>query len=285
MDTLTYWNDTWHEGNPAILGPRDHAFWLSSIVFDGGRAFEGCGPDLDLHAERVVRSARALGLKATKTPDEILALMHEAVRRFGPKAELYVRPMFWAMKGGSVPMSVDPESTQFLLCVYRQPMRAGTPLTLGLCRSIRRPTPESATTAAKASCLYPNSSRGVAEMVARGFQNGIVLDAVGNVAETCSANIFLVRDGTVVTPIPNGTFLAGVTRHRVIQLLRDAGVRVEERTVRVDELERADELFTTGNAGKVQPVSRYESRDLQPGPIGRRAHELYMAFSRSQRVI
>ena len=65
MDTLTYWNGTWHEGNPAILGPRDHAFWLGSTVFDGGRAFEGCGPDLDLHAERVVRSARALGLKPT----------------------------------------------------------------------------------------------------------------------------------------------------------------------------------------------------------------------------
>ncbi len=94
MDTLTYWNGAWHEGNPAILGPRDHAFWLGSIVFDGGRAFEGCGPDLDLHAERVVRSARALGLKPTKTAREILDLMHEAIRRFGPKAELYVRPMF-----------------------------------------------------------------------------------------------------------------------------------------------------------------------------------------------
>ena len=62
MDTLTYWNGTWHEGNPAILGPREHAFWLGSMVFDGGRAFEGCGPDLDLHAERAVRSAKALGL-------------------------------------------------------------------------------------------------------------------------------------------------------------------------------------------------------------------------------
>ena len=103
MDTLTYWNGTWHEGNPAILGPRDHAFWLGSMVFDGGRAFEGCGPDLDLHAERVVRSARALGLKPTKTAKEILDLMHEAVRRFGPKAELYVRPMFWATKGGAGP--------------------------------------------------------------------------------------------------------------------------------------------------------------------------------------
>src|ERR1700731_4719243 len=143
MDTLTYWNDTWHEGNPAILGPRDHAFWLGSIVFDGGRAFEGCGPDLDLHAKRVVRSARSLGLNPTKTAQEILELMHEAIRRFGPKAEPYVRPMFWAMKGGAGPISVGGDSCQFLRCVYHSPMRAGTPTTLGLCRTIRRPTPES----------------------------------------------------------------------------------------------------------------------------------------------
>ena len=216
MDTLTYWNGTWHEGNPAILGPRDHAFWLGSIVFDGGRAFEGCGPDLDLHAERVVRSARSLGLKPTKTAAEILALMHEAIRRFGPKAELYVRPMFWATKGGAGPISVDGDSAQFLLCVYHSPMRAGTPLTLGLCRTIRRPTPESAPTDAKATCLYPNSSRGAAEMLKRGFQNGIVLDALGNVAETCSSNIFLAKNGTVATPVPNGSFLAGITRNRTV---------------------------------------------------------------------
>jgi branched-chain amino acid aminotransferase len=285
MDTLTYWNGTWHEGNPAILGPRDHAFWLGSIVFDGGRAFEGCGPDLDLHAERVVRSAHALGLKPTKTAEEILELMHVAIRRFGPKAELYVRPMFWAMKGGQGPISIDGDSTQFLLCVYHAPMRAGTPLTLGLCRTIRRPTPESAPTAAKASCHYPNSSRGVAEMMARGFQNGIVLDALGNVAETCSSNVFLAKDGVVATPVANGSFLAGITRYRTIKLLRNAGVTVAERTVAPTELDDADEIFTTGNAGKVQPVSRYESRDLQPGPIARQAHELYMAYSRTQRVI
>jgi branched-chain amino acid aminotransferase len=285
MDTLTYWNGTWHEGNPAILGPRDHAFWLGSMVFDGGRAFEGCGPDLDLHAERCVRSARSLGLKPTKTAKEILELMHEAVRRFGPKAELYVRPMFWATKGGAGPISVDGDSTQFLLCVYHAPMRAGTPTTLGLCRTIRRPTPESAPTDAKASCLYPNSSRGAAEMQARGFQNGIVLDAAGNVAETCSSNIFLAKNGTVSTPIPNGTFLAGITRNRTVKLLRNAGVTVEERTVTMADLDDCDEMFTTGNAGKVQPVSRYESRDLQPGPIARQAHELYMAYSRTQRII
>ena len=119
-------------------------------------------------------------------------------------------------------------------------------------------------------------------MLERGFQNGIVLDAMGNVAETCSSNIFLAKNGTVSTPVPNGSFLAGITRFRTIELLRKAGVTVEERTVKTAELDDCDEMFTTGNAGKVQPVSRYESRDLQPGPIARQAHELYMAWSRTQ---
>ena len=222
-------------------------------------------------------------MKPTKTAGEILTLMHEGVRRFGPKADLYVRPMFWATKGGAGPISVDPDSTQFLLCVYHSPMRAGTPLTLGMCRTIRRPTPESAPTMAKASCLYPNSSRGVAEILERGFNNGVVLDSAGNVAETCSSNIFLAKDGVVATPVPERQLPcrhhAQPHRHPAAQCRR-AGRRAHRDD---PELDDADEIFTTGNAGKVQPVSRYESRDLQPGPIARQAHELYMAWSRTQR--
>ena len=285
MDTITYWQGAWQDGSPNVLGPRDHAFWLGSIIFDGGRAFGGCGPDLDLHAARAIRSARALGLNPTMTAEEIYALMIEGIRKFPADAELYVRPMFWATKGGKGPISIDADSVAFLLCIYLSPMPKGGGLSLGLCRSIRRPTPESAPTDAKASCLYPNSARGVAEMLARGFTNGVVLDALGNVAETCSSNIFLGIGGKVVTPIPNGTFLAGITRNRTIQLLRDAGVVVEERTVRPEELDSADEIFTTGNAGKVQPVIRYENRDLQPGPLTRTANILYMDYAAKSRVI
>jgi branched-chain amino acid aminotransferase len=284
MDTITWFNGEWLEGNPGILGPRDHAFWLGSMVFDGGRAFGGCAPDLDLHAARAVRSARALGLTPHKTPAEILDLMHQAIRRFPAGSELYVRPMFWATKGGAGPISVDADSCQFLLCVYLSPLPKGPGSALGLCRSIRRPTPESAPTDAKASCLYPNSARGVAEMLARGFNNGVVLDALGNVAETCSSNIFIAKNGVVATPIPNGSFLAGITRNRTIQLLRDAGQTVEERTITPAELDSADELFTTGNAGKVQPVTRYESRHLQPGPLFHRARDLYQAYAETQKV-
>ena len=82
MDTLTFWEGKWHDGNPALMGPRDHGFWLGSIVFDGGRAFQGFGPDLDRHAARVVRSAIAMGLKPTKTAEEIFALSKEGVAKF-----------------------------------------------------------------------------------------------------------------------------------------------------------------------------------------------------------
>jgi branched-chain amino acid aminotransferase len=107
----------------------------------------------------------------------------------------------------------------------------------------------------------------------------VVLDADDNVAEFLTANLFLTKDGVAITPVHNGCFLNGITRQRVIQLLRDDGIKVEERTVKPQELDTADEIFSTGNYGKVMQVTRYENRDMQPGPIGRRARELYWQFA------
>jgi branched-chain amino acid aminotransferase len=112
----------------------------------------------------------------------------------------------------------------------------------------------------------------------------ILLDADGNVAEFASSNLFLVtHDGAVVTPAINGTFLAGITRARVIELLAQAGVPVEERSVQPEELETAREIFSTGNYGKVTPCIRYVGqgapRDLPAGPVARQARELYLAFT------
>ena len=137
-----------------------------------------------------------------------------------------------------------------------------------------------APTDAKASCLYPNSTRALREAKERGFDNAVVCDSRGGVAEFATANIFLVtQEGRVVTPVPNGTFLSGITRARVIGLLATEGVPVEERTVQPAELDVAAEIFNTGNFGKVTPCIRYESRSLQVGPIATLARERYMAFS------
>ncbi len=115
----------------------------------------------------------------------------------------------------------------------------------------------------------------------KGFENALCCDALGNVAEFASANAFMVKDGTVLTPAANGTFLNGVTRRRVIGLLRDAGTSVEEVTLGYDDFRGADEIFATGNYAKVMPVIKFEERNLQPGPITTKARKLYWEFAHS----
>ena len=277
MKALTYIDGTWHEGNPQILGSMSHATWLSSIVFDGARAFEGKTPDLDLHCERVVNSARSMGLKSMLSAGEIEELARDGVGRFPKGAELYIRPMFFAETGWIYP---DPESTRFVIAVYESPMPMPTGFTV--CRSpFRRPAPDMAPTDAKAPCLYPNSGRALRDAEKRGFANAVVLDHEGNVAELATANIFMVKDGVVHTPAANGTFLAGVTRRRVIQLLQGAGFKVMERPIKYEELLQADELFSSGNYGKVLPITGIDQRSLQPGPVYSRSRALYWDFTHS----
>ena len=148
----------------------------------------------------------------------------------------------------------------------------------------RRPTPEKMPVDAKAGCLYPNNSRSLFEAHSRGFDNAIVCDMLGNVAELATSNIFMAKDGVVYTPEPNGTFLAGITRQRVIGLLRDAGITVVEKTMKYEDFARADEIFATGNYSKVVPVTRIGDRSLPFGRLYTKARELYWAFAHSSLV-
>lgn len=271
----TWFRGRWHDGNPMIMGPMTHAPWLGSCVFDGARAFEGVAPDLDLHCQRLVRSAESFGLKIVKTAQEIEALIREGIAKFPRSAELYLRPMFWAEDGF---VDVDPETTQFSVSVYDSPLPPpkGFSVTLS---PFRRPSLEYAPTDAKAACHYPNSARAMRDARARGFDNAVMLDPLGNVAELSTANIWLVRNGEAHTPAPNGTFLNGITRQRIVRLLRANGVAVHERSIRWEEFLEADEVFSTGNYAKVMPVTRIDNRNLQPGPIGALARTLYWKYA------
>jgi len=277
MTSWTYIDGTWHQGNPKILGPMSHATWLSSIIFDGARAFEGCAPDLDRHCERAVKSAGSMGLRSMLSAGEVEELARDGIGRFPKDAELYIRPMFFAESGWIYP---DADSTRFTLSVYDNPMPKPTGFSVCLSR-FRRPAPDQATTDAKASCLYPNSGRALRDAQQRGFDNAVVLDPMGNVAELATANLMIVKDGVAHTPAANGTFLAGITRRRVLQLLRDAGHETVERSITFDEVLQADEAFSVGNHGKVQPITRVEQRHLQPGPLYARARQLYWEFAHS----
>jgi branched-chain amino acid aminotransferase len=279
--TFTYYEGRWIEGNPPILGPRDHAFWLGSSVFDGARAFDGVAPDLDRHCARVNNSAKTMWLKPTMSTEAIQELAWDGIKKFAPGAQLYIRPMYWAERNGVGSVPPDPESTRFLLSVYVAPLTDLSGVAITRSR-YAKPLAITMPIDAKAGCLYPNNARALMEARSRGFDNCLLADMLGNVAELATANVFLARDGVVMTPAANGSFLNGVTRQRVLKLLKADGVDVREATLGFADFEAADEIFVVGNYGKVSPVKRIESRDLQPGPLFRRARQLYWDFAHSK---
>jgi branched-chain amino acid aminotransferase len=279
--TWTWFDGAWHEGNPGFIGPRTHAAWLGSSVFDGARVFEGVMPDMDRHAARANRSAESMGLKATMAPEAIVGLTRDGAKKFAPGTALYVKPMYWAEADGASTILFDPDSTRFALCLFEAPMPAPAGFSV-MKSSFRRPTLESMPTDTKAGCLYPNNARAIREARAKGFDNALVCDMLGNVAETATSNIFLAKDGVVRTPAANGTFLNGITRQRVIGLLRESGAVVEEATLRYEDFAAADEIFSSGNYSKVVPAIRIDERSLQPGPVFRKARELYWDFAHSR---
>jgi branched-chain amino acid aminotransferase len=143
----------------------------------------------------------------------------------------------------------------------------------------RRPTEDSAPIDAKAGCLYPNNSRATIEAHSRGFGNCLLRDALGNIAELGNANVFMAKDGVVYTPVPNGSFLNGIARQRIIALLRATGVTVVEKSLRYAHFQDADEIFSSGNFSKAMPVTRIDDRELQPGPFFRKARQAYWEFA------
>jgi branched-chain amino acid aminotransferase len=276
--TWSFYDGDWHEGNIPIMGVRSHAAWLCSSVFDGARAFEGVTPDLDLHCDRINASAATMHLKPSVSAEEWFGLTQDGIKRFAKDTPLYIRPMYWAERSGTLLVAPDPESTRWCLTLYEAPMRTpeGFSITLS---PYRKPSMECMPVDAKAGCLYPNNARALIEANSRGFGNCAVRDMLGNVAELATANLFIGKDGVVFTPAPNGTFLNGITRQRVIKLLRGAGVSVVETSLQYSDLEGADEIFSSGNYSKVMPVNRIDERSLQPGPLYRKARELYWEFA------
>jgi len=226
-----------------------------------------------------VRSAETFGLKLAAGARELEELARDGIAKFPKGTALYIRPMAWAESGH---VDIDPETTRWSISVYETPMPApqGFSITLS---PFRRPSLEYAPTDAKAACHYPNSARALREARARGFDNAVMLDALGHVSELTTANIMIVKNGEVHTPAPNGTFLVGITRNRVLSLLCRFGVPVHEHALRWQEFLDADEVFSTGNFGKVMPITRVDHCHLQPGPVFDRARELYWAYAHGEK--
>jgi branched-chain amino acid aminotransferase len=265
------------------MGPRTHGAWLGSTVFDGARAFEGVAPDLRAHCERVNVSAARFLLKPVVPVETWIGLALEGLKRFSGGEAIYVRPMYWPDTGIGGAVRYDPDSTRWCLCLYEAPLPtpSGASATLS---PFRRPTLETAPIDAKAACLYPNGARALIEAHNRGFDNCLMRDALGNIAELANANVFLVKDGVVRTPAASGAFLAGITRARVISLLRADGAEVREETLLHADFLAADEIFSAGNFAKIAPITRIEDRPLAIGKFARRARALYWDFAHSRQA-
>lgn len=278
---LTYINGTWHTGNIPIINAADHGAWLGSNVFDGARYFNGVAPDLLAHCQRVNNSAEALMLKPSVEANDMVEIIWEGLKQYEADAAVYIRPMYWAIDGDLTAIVPIQESVGFAICLEQIPL-APESKTVSLTKTkFRRPVLEDAVVNAKAGCLYPNNARMLVEARSKGFSNALVTDAMGNVAETATANIFMVKDGEVFTPIPNGTFLSGITRARHISNLSAAGIKVHETVLAYSDFETADEIFMSGNMNKVTAVTAFEDFQFQIGSVTKKVRDLYWDWAMS----
>ncbi len=281
-EIATFFDGVWKKGDRPIIHAADHAAWLGSQVFDGARRFQGMMPDLNLHCERLLQSAEAMEMTPPVTADELADIAIRGTEFFNDDAPLYIRPMMWTRDGGAGIIDPNPASTCFAVCIEVLPMPEPGDHSLTVA-PYRRPMQDMAITGAKTGSLYPNNGRILSYARKRGFNNALSLDIGGYVAETATTNVFAVFDREVHTPVPNGCFLNGITRQRVISLLIDDGVPVIEKKMTIEDFEMADEIFLTGNIAKVLPVTRFQERELSMGEVCLRARELYWDYAKSTR--
>ncbi|MEM6386586.1 MAG: branched-chain amino acid aminotransferase [Pseudomonadota bacterium] len=279
----TYFNGTWHDGDVPVISAADHGAWLGSGVFDGARYFDGVAPDLLAHCARVNASAEALMLNPTVSAEDMVDIIWDGIRSFAWDNAIYLRPMIWGIDGDASAIVPDG-NVGFAICLEERALAPPDATVRTTATRFRRPVLEDNVVNAKAGCLYPNNARMLREAQSKGYQNALVADAMGNLAESATANVFLVKGGEVLTPIPNGTFLAGITRRRHMINLGAEGMPVTEKVLSFEDVHGADEVFLSGNMSKVTPVTEFDGTHYQVGPVTRKVREMYWDWAMSERA-
>ena len=255
----------WRDARLHVL---THGLHYASAVFEGERAYSGNIFKLGEHTARLFNSARLLGFEIPHSPEAIDAACIETLRRNGLTGDAYLRPVAWR---GSEMLAVAAQSTRIHVAIAAWPwpnlfgadrMKG---VTLGMAKW-RRPAPDTAPTASKASGLYMIGTLAKHAAADEGFDDALMLDWKGDVAEATGANIFLVLDGALHTPDPVG-FLDGITRRTVMAIARQRGIAVVQRIIAPEEIGRATEVLLAGTAAEVTPVRRIGDHHFTPGRI------------------
>lgn len=255
----------WRDANVHIL---THAMHYASAVFEGQRCYNGKVFALEQHSQRLIESARLLGFEIPWTREQIDAATNEVVAANG-LTDCYVRPIAWR---GSEQMGVAAQLTKPHLAIAcwswgayfgEEALRKGLRLNVA---SWRRPAPYTAPTKSKAAGLYMICTLSKHQAADAGYDDALMLDWRGQVAEATGANIFFLKDGKLHTPTPD-CFLDGITRRTVIGLAKQRGIEIVERAIWPEELETFEQAFLTGSAAEVTPLAeigpwRFEVGDL-----------------------
>ncbi|MFI8521739.1 branched-chain amino acid aminotransferase [Streptomyces sp. NPDC085481] len=273
----TIWLDgsfvPWREARLHVLS---HGLHYGGAVFEGVRVYGGRPFKSVEHAERLRDSAREMNYELPYAEAELDAVTREIVRREGIE-DGYVRPVAWR---GSEQLGVSGAGTfvHVAVAAWEWPhVFADGAQEHGIRLKTsrwRRPAPDTAPVRAKAASLYAIGTLARDEAEAAGYDDALLLDHRGRLAEATGANLFLVVDGELHTPVPDG-FLDGITRRTVIALAGELGLTVRVRPIEPAELALADEVFLTGTAYEVQPVSAVDDRAYEVGKTTRRLAEAY----------
>ncbi len=272
----------WRDAKVHIL---THGLHYASAVFEGERCYSGNIFKSQEHSERLVRSADLIDMKMTMTVDQINQAKEEILEANKLK-DAYLRPVAWR---GSEQMGISAQATLTHVAIacwewpsYFSPeMREkGISLQTGKWRA---PAPDTAPTASKASCLYATHTMSKHAAEHNGYTDALMLDYRGLVAEATGANLFMVKDGQIKTPIPD-CFLNGLTRQTVIQLAKDLGLPIEETRIKPEELAKADEVFLTGTAAEVTAVGKIDDVTYKVGPVTRQLRDAYESLVRGKKA-
>ena len=263
----------WYDGKfvnwpDAKLHVLSHGLHYASAVFEGTRVYGGNIFHLKAHTERLLNSARILGFQIPYTLEQLCQAQRELIKRQNI-TDGYIRPIAWR---GSEMMAVSAQkaSIHVAIATWTWPSYFSVEAKLKGIRLdnaiYRRPDPACAPTKAKAAGLYMICTLSKHAAEARGYDDAMMLDYRGLVAEATGANVFFSKDGKLHTPTPD-CFLDGITRQTVIALAKRRGVEVIERFIRPEEMADFDECFLTGTAAEVTPVSEIGDYRFKPGKL------------------
>ena len=282
--------DIWYNGKlvpwkDTKLHVLSHGLHYASCVFEGERVYNGEVFKLREHTQRLIESGKELGFDIPYSLEELEQATRDTVSAQG-YPDAYVRPVAWR---GSEMMGVSAQETSInvAIAVWEWPSYFSPEARMHGIRlktsKWRRPDPQTAPVHAKAAGLYMICTLSKHEAEADGWDDALMLDWRGQVAESTGANIFLVQDGKIHTPTPD-CFLDGITRRTVIELARANDIDVVERVIMPEEFEKTDEVFVTGTAAEVTPVGQVDEYNFQVGSVSRTLMEDYDALVRGDNV-